>query len=69
VLRRERVTVPAGTFDAVVIQPIIKTKGAFSDGGRAEVWMSDDGHRMIVQMKSQLSFGSINLYLKSVGRP
>src|SRR5262252_887237 len=63
VVRRERVTVPAGTFDAVVIQPIIKTKGAYSDGGRAEVWMSDDEHRMIVQMKSQLSFGSINLYL------
>src|SRR5262245_47559684 len=69
VLRRERVTVPAGTFDAVVIQPIIKTKGAFSNGGRAEVWMSDDEHRMIVQMKSQLSFGTINLYLTSVDRP
>jgi Protein of unknown function (DUF3108) len=69
VLRRERVTVPAGTFDAVVIQPIIKTKGMFSEDGRAEVWMSEDEHRMIVQMKSQLSVGSINLYLKSVGRP
>jgi hypothetical protein len=68
-VRRERVTVPAGTFDAIVIQPIIKTKGVFSEDGRAEVWLSDDEHRMIVQMKSKLSFGSINLYLTKIRRP
>ena len=65
VLRRERVTVPAGTFNAVVVQPSIKTRGIFSEGGRAEVWLSDDGDRVMVQMKSQLSFGSLNLFLKS----
>ena len=69
VLRRERVTVPAGTFDAVVIQPIIKTKGVFSEEGRAELWLSDDERRLILQMKSQLSFGSLNLYLKTIQRP
>ena len=65
VLRRERVTVPAGTFDAVVVQPAIKTKGIFSEGGKAEVWLSDDDARIMLQMKSSLSFGSLNLYLKS----
>lgn len=65
VLRRERVTVPAGTFDAVVIQPIIKTRGIFSEDGRAEVWLSDDDNRLMLQMKSRLSFGSLNLFLKS----
>lgn len=65
VLRRERVTVPAGTFDAVVVQPSIKTTGIFSEGGRAEVWISDDDRRIIVQLKSKLSFGSLNLYLTS----
>jgi hypothetical protein len=69
VVRRERVTVPAGTFDATVIQPVIKTKGVFAEDGRAEVWLSDDEHHMIVQMKSKLSIGSINLYLKGVRRP
>jgi uncharacterized protein DUF3108 len=69
VVRRERVTVPVGTFDAIVIQPVIKTKGVFSEDGRAEVWLSDDEHRMILQMKSRLSFGSINLYLTNVRRP
>lgn len=65
VLRRERISVPAGTFDAVVVQPSIRTKGIFSEGGRAEIWFSDDDERVMLQMKSQLSFGSLNLYLKS----
>lgn len=69
VLRRERVKVPAGTFDAVVIQPVIKTKGVFSEDGHAELWISDDERRMILQMKSRLSFGSLDLYLTSIRRP
>ncbi|HKO15958.1 MAG TPA: DUF3108 domain-containing protein [Gemmatimonadaceae bacterium] len=65
VLRREHIHVPAGEFDAVVVQPIIKTKGIFSEGGRAEIWLSDDDRHIMLQMKSKLSFGSLNLYLTS----
>lgn len=65
VLRRERVKVPAGTFDAVVVSPAIKTKGIFSENGRAEVWLSDDDRKIMLQMKSQLSFGTLQLFLKS----
>ena len=68
VLRRERVKVPAGEFAAIVVQPIIKTKGIFSEGGRAEIWLSDDANRIMLQMKSKLSFGSLNLYLTSYQR-
>lgn len=63
VLRRERVTVPAGTFDAIVVQPQITTSGIFSKNGRAEVWLRADGGHEVLQMKSHLAFGSINLYL------
>jgi hypothetical protein len=65
VLRRERVRVPAGEFDAIVVQPIIKTTGIFSEGGQAEIWLSDDDKRMMLQMRSRLSFGSLNLYLRA----
>ena len=65
VLRREHIRVPAGEFDAIVVQPVIKTKGIFSENGHAEVWLSDDDNRIMLQMKSGLSFGSLNLYLKS----
>jgi hypothetical protein len=64
VLRRERVRVPAGEFDAVVVQPVIKTKGIFSEGGRAEVWFAADSTRRIVQIKSRLKFGTLSLHLK-----
>ena len=65
VLRKETVKVPAGRFDAIVIQPIIKSKGIFSENGRAEIWLSDDDRRIMLQLKSSLSFGTLNLYLKS----
>ncbi len=65
VVRRETVTVPAGTFEAIVIQPTIKTPGIFGEGGHAEVWLSDDDRRLVLQVKSQLKIGSLNMYLKS----
>jgi uncharacterized protein DUF3108 len=65
VLRKERISVPAGTFNAVVVQPVIKTKGIFSENGHAEIWLSDDDRHIMLQLKSKLSFGSLNLYLKS----
>ena len=69
VLRTEQVRVPAGTFDAIVIQPIIKTSGIFSEKGSAEIWLSNDERRIMLQMKSRLSFGSLNLYLNSYRPP
>jgi hypothetical protein len=63
VLRREHVTVPAGTFDAIVVQPQFKTPGIFSQKGHAEVWLADDSTHMMLMLKSGLSFGSLNLYL------
>jgi hypothetical protein len=65
VLRKERINVPAGSFNAIVVQPVIKTKGIFSENGHAEVWLSDDDRHIMLQLKSKLSFGSLNLYLKS----
>ena len=65
VVRRERVKVPAGQFDAIVVRPTIKTTGIFGEGGRAEVWFTDDSSRTLVQLKSHLAFGSLNLFLKT----
>lgn len=65
VIGRDTVDVPAGRFAALVIQPIINAKGIFRQGGDARIWLSDDANRIMLQMKSKLSFGSLNLYLKS----
>jgi hypothetical protein len=64
VLRKETVNVPAGKFQTIVIQPIIKSKGIFSEKGHAEMWLTDDPRRLLVQMKTDLSIGSLSLYLR-----
>jgi len=64
VLRRETIKVPAGSYQTIVIQPIIKSKGIFSEKGHAEMWLTDDARRLLVQMKTDLSIGSLNLYLR-----
>jgi hypothetical protein len=66
VVRHERVTVPAGSFDAVVVEPRIATPGIFADEGRAQVWFSADSARLLLQLKSHVRFGSLNLYLTRV---
>lgn len=68
VLRKERIKVPAGQFDAIVVQPIIKTKGLFSDKGKAEIWIADDSTRVMLAMKSGLPFGTLHLELKRIER-
>jgi hypothetical protein len=63
VLRKETVKVPAGEFSTIVIQPIIKSKGIFSDKGEAQIWLSDDKDRVMVQMRVRVAFATISLQL------
>lgn len=64
VLRRERVKVPAGEFDTIVLQPLIQTSGLFSDGGEAEVFLTDDEARILVMLRARVAFGSLRLELE-----
>lgn len=63
VVRRERIRVPAGEFDAVVLQPKIKAKGIFAENANAEVWIEDGGSRAMLQLKTRLPFGSVSFQL------
>lgn len=69
VIRKERVSVPAGSFDAIVLRPSIRSRGIFAEGGQAEVWIADDDRRTVLQIRSRLSFGSISLHLRSYTAP
>ena len=65
VLRTETVTVPAGTFETIVVQPIIKSKGLFSEGGEAEVYFTNDSRRILVMLKSKVKIlRSLDLMLE-----
>jgi hypothetical protein len=63
VLRRDTITVPAGRFPAIVLQPTIKTGGLFSENGHAEIWLSDDEHRILLKMETHFSVISLDLQL------
>jgi hypothetical protein len=63
VLRRERVEVPAGKFDCVVVEPLLKSEGIFKSKGQMLVWLSDDERRIPVQVKSKVPIGSISVSL------
>lgn len=66
VLRKETVTVGAGTFNTIVVQPIIRTRGLFSEGGQAEAYFTDDNRRILVQLKSRVKvLKSLDMLLES----
>ncbi len=63
--RRERVKVPAGTFECFVAEPILKAGGVFKHEGRIWVWLTADERKMPVLMKSKVIIGSIDAKLRS----
>ncbi|HET6347737.1 MAG TPA: DUF3108 domain-containing protein [Candidatus Krumholzibacteria bacterium] len=65
VLRREHVKVDAGEFDCIVVEPILRGPGVFTQQGRLTVWLTDDKRRMPVLMKSKVVIGHVAAILKS----
>jgi hypothetical protein len=58
VLAREKVATPAGEFDTIKIRTNPKYKGVFTNKGEVFLWLTDDGRKIPVLMKSTLSVGS-----------
>jgi len=65
VLRTERIKVPAGEFDAVVVKPIIRTKGLFAEGGEAEVWFTNDARHIPLKVRAKVSIATLTMELRS----
>jgi hypothetical protein len=64
VVGKQRITVPAGTFNTIVVQPIIQTDGLFGEGGEARVYFTDDSRHVLVQIKSKVPIiGDLTLKL------
>lgn len=59
VLKREKVGVPAGDFQCLVVEPLLTTTGVFKSEGEIKVWLTDDRLHMPVLMKSKVAIGSI----------
>ncbi|MFC1606913.1 DUF3108 domain-containing protein [Candidatus Latescibacterota bacterium] len=57
--KREKITVPAGTFNCLKVEPFLQSEGIFKQKGKLTVWLTDDARKMPVQMKSKVFIGSI----------
>jgi hypothetical protein len=58
------VTVPAGTFHCVVVEPKIREgAGIFQAKGKLTVWLTDDERHMPVLMRSKIAIGAIEAEL------
>lgn len=64
-LGKERITVPAGTFNCFIVEPIIKKGGLFKSEGSIFVWLSDDELKIPVKVKTKVVIGSIDADLTS----
>lgn len=58
VARRERLNLPQGMVDTIVVEPRLKTEGIFRRRGTMTIWLSDDERLIPVQMKSRVILGS-----------
>jgi hypothetical protein len=59
---REQVKTPAGTFNAIRVQPETAS-GLLKDKGKIWIWYSDDAARVPVQMRARLSWGTLTFML------
>ena len=69
ILRREKVEVPAGEFDCIVVQPILRAPGIFEHKGSVYIWLTDDEKHMPVLMKTKIVIGYISARLQKYRLP
>lgn len=62
---REKVKVPAGEFDCIIVEPVMRSEGIFKAKGRIKIWLTDDEYKLPVKMQTEVFFlGSIHANLK-----
>ena len=66
IVRRERISTKAGTFDCLVVIPELKSGGLFKNEGRITAWVTDDHRKIPVLMKSKAIIGAIIVELQEV---
>ena len=63
VLQRERITVPAGDFNTIKIEPMVKPVGVFEGKRGAYIWLTDDERRIPVKAQTRVTVGSVTAVL------
>ncbi len=67
VLKREPLTVAAGRFASIAVEPTLIREGIFMQKGkRLRLWFSDDPGKRVLMMKAEVFFGNITATLREM---
>ncbi len=63
ILRKEKVRIPLGTYNAVVVAPLLDFESIFKQEGEVTIWLSDDERHIPLMMKSKVFLSSVSAKL------
>jgi Protein of unknown function (DUF3108) len=63
VLRKEKIKTSLGTFDTIVIKPLMQSEGIIDRKGEMLIWLTDDKRLLPVKMKTKVKIGSVTATL------
>jgi hypothetical protein len=71
VMGRERIRTRAGSFNCILLQPVLRGEGLFNQQGEIFIWVTDDARHMPVLMSASIVIGEITCMLEeyTVGTP
>lgn len=63
-LGRQEISVDAGEFKTIIIEPLITEGGLFKSEGRVLIWLTDDERKIPVKVSTKIVVGSIDAELR-----
>ena len=63
-LGRQELEVEAGTFNTIVVEPLVREGGLFKSEGRIVIWLTDDERKIPVRVNTKVIIGSIDTELR-----
>jgi hypothetical protein len=67
--KKEKITVPAGTFECFRVKPLIKEQTVFRNDEEIDLWITTDERHIPVKIKSGIVIGSIDVDLLEATLP
>ena len=62
-LGKEVVEVPAGKFECIIVEPLVKEGGLFKHEGNIIIWLTDDELKMPVKVRTKVVIGYVEAKL------
>ena len=62
-LGKETIDVPAGKFDCIIVEPLVKEGGLFKHEGNIIIWLTDDELKLPVKVRTKIIVGYVEAKL------